>query len=89
MISIYVGNINFRTTEDDLRNLFEEFGPVDSVRIITDRNTGRSKGFAFVEMGEDEGAAAMDKLNDSEFQGRNIKVNEARKKEEGPRRNRY
>ncbi len=89
MISIYVGNINFRTTEDDLRNLFEEFGPVDSVRIITDRNSGRSKGFAFVEMGEDEGRNALEKLNDSEFQGRNIKVNEARKKEDGPRRDRY
>ena len=75
---IYVGNISYSSTEEDLRMLFGAYGDVNSVRIITDRDTGRSKGFGFVEMGsEDAAAAAISALNGSEVDGRQIKVNEA------------
>jgi RNA recognition motif-containing protein len=78
-MKIYVGNLNFDTEESDLRTCFEEHGAVDSVAIITDRDTGRSKGFGFVEMSDDTQAqAAIDALNDKEFQGRTLKVNKAR-----------
>lgn len=72
---IYVGNIAWGITEDQLKDLFEQYGEVDSVKIITDRDTGRSKGFAFVEM--DNADAAIEGLNDKEFLGRNLRVNEA------------
>ena len=90
MKNIYVGNLSFKTTQDDLRDAFAQFGEVSSVNIITDRMTGQSKGFAFVEM-EDAGTqAAIDKLNQTEMDGRTITVNEARPREEnrssGPRR---
>ncbi len=85
-MNIYVGNLSFEVTEDDLRSAFEDFGSVDSVRIITDKYTGKSKGFAFVEMTDDsEAKTAMSKLNDKEFMGRTIKVNEARPRTEGGR----
>jgi RNA recognition motif-containing protein len=85
-MNIYVGNLSFEVTEDDLRSAFEDFGSVDSVRLITDKYTGRSKGFAFVEMTDNnEAKAAMSKLNDKEFMGRTIKVNEARPRTEGGR----
>jgi len=85
-MNIYVGNLSFEVTEDDLRSAFEDFGSVDSVRLITDKYTGRSKGFAFVEMTDnDEAKAAMSELNDKEFMGRTIKVNEARPRTEGGR----
>ena len=85
-MNIYVGNLSFEVTEDNLRSAFEDFGTVDSVKIITDRYTGRSKGFAFVEMTDnDEAKAAMSELNDKEFMGRTIKVNEARPRTEGGR----
>ena len=75
---LYIGNISYSSTEEDLRMLFAEYGEVDSVRIITDRDTGRSKGFGFVEMGTDEAAkAAMSALNGSEVDGRQIRVDEA------------
>ena len=78
-MKIYVGNLNFDTEESDLRKHFEEHGAVDSVAIITDRDTGRSKGFGFVEMSDDTQAqAAIDELNDKEFMGRTLKVNKAR-----------
>lgn len=86
---IYVGNMNYDTTEDDLQKAFEEHGQVDSVSIITDRNTGRAKGFGFVEMpNDDEAKAAMEALNETEFMGRTLNVNEARPRGEGrgPRR---
>jgi len=83
-MNIYVGNLSFEVTEDDLRSAFEDFGSVDSVKIISDKYTGRSKGFAFVEMTDnDEAKAAMSGLNDKEFMGRTIKVNEARPRTEG------
>jgi cold-inducible RNA-binding protein len=91
MVNIYVGNLSFNTTEDDLRGLFEAHGTVDRVSIVTDRMTGRARGFAFVEMSNDEEArAAIAALNETEVQGRQIIVNEARPKGERPaRRNRY
>jgi cold-inducible RNA-binding protein len=85
-MKIYVGNMSFDTTEDDLRQAFEAHGQVDSVAIISDRDTGRSKGFGFVEMSNDtEARAAMESLNDTELQGRTLKVNEARPRTEGRR----
>jgi RNA recognition motif-containing protein len=78
-VQIYVGNLNYRMTEDALRELFEQYGEVVSVKIVKDRFSGRSKGFGFVEMAsKDEGETAIQKLNDSEVEGRNIRVNFAR-----------
>jgi len=82
-MNLYVGNLSFSTSEEDLSSLFEQYGGVTSVKIITDNETGRSKGFAFVEMDSKEaGMEAISNLNDKEVGGRNIKVNEARKKED-------
>jgi RNA recognition motif-containing protein len=80
-MNIYVGNLNYRTSEESLRRLFEEYGEVQSVKLITDRETGRRKGYGFIEMDNDGGQAAIDQLNDKEFDGRNIKVNEARQRD--------
>ncbi len=78
-MNIYCGNLSFNLSEDELRNAFEEFGAVDSARIITDRDSGRAKGFGFVEMPNDgEAKAAIDALNGTELGGRNMNVNEAR-----------
>lgn len=90
-MNLYVGNLSYDTTEDDLRNLFAEHGEVTSVNIISDRMTGRSKGFGFVEMATAEaGKAAIEKINEKSVMGRNIKVSEARPREERPaRRPRY
>lgn len=88
MKKIFVGNLEFGATEDALRSLFETYGTVDSVRIMTDRDTGRSRGFAFVEMGDSEEAErAIASLNGRELGGRALNVNEARPKPEsfGPR----
>ncbi|MBN1412191.1 MAG: RNA-binding protein [Spirochaetales bacterium] len=75
---IYAGNLPYNTTEDDLQKLFGEFGEIVSVKVISDRNTGKSKGFGFVEMvNTDEASAAISALNGKEMNGRNIKVNEA------------
>jgi len=76
---IYVGNLSYQTTEADLTNMFEQHGSVESARIITDRDTGRSKGFGFVEMSDDEAAkTAIAQLNGKEIGGRALTVNEAR-----------
>ena len=81
-MNIYLGNIAWSMTEDDVEALFTEFGSVSSVKIITDKYSGRSKGFGFVEMDDDAAAqAAIDALNDSEQQGRNLRVNQARPRE--------
>jgi len=92
---LYVGNLSFGTTESDINNAFSQCGPVESVTIITDRDTGRSKGFGFVVM-DDQGAdKAIAALNGSQLDGRSLTVNEARpmvKREfggGGGRRNRY
>ncbi len=80
-MNIYVGNIAYNMSDDELRSVFENFGDVDSARIITDRDTGRSKGFGFVEMPDDDQAsAAVDALNGSDMMGRTLTVNEARPK---------
>ena len=79
---IYVGNLSYQTTEVDLSNLFEQVGQVDSVSVITDRDTGRSKGFAFVEMSADDADKAIIQFNGAEIDGRTLTVNEARPREE-------
>ena len=85
-MKIYVGNMSYDTSEDDLRKAFEAHGQVDSVAVISDQYSGRSKGFGFVEMpNETEARAAMDSLNDSDLMGRTLKVNEARPRNEGQR----
>jgi len=84
MKSLFVGNMNFQTTEADLREIFAPFGQVSRVHMAMDRETGRARGFAFVEMpNDDEAAKAMAGLDGKEVGGRNLKVNEARPKGEG------
>ncbi len=79
---LYVGNLSYQTTDESLSSRFQEFGTVESARVITDRETGRSKGFAFVEMSSDqEAASAVTGLDGQEFEGRNLKVSEARPQE--------
>ena len=81
-MNMYVSNLGFHVSEDDLRKLFEPFGQVTSAKIITDRENGRSRGFGFVEMdSDDEGNTAMSKLNGKEIEGRQISVTIARQKE--------
>jgi len=75
---IYVGNMSFRTTEDDLTELFQQIGAVESVSIITDRDTGRSKGFGFVSMNDEDADKAIAAYNGKEVGGRALTVNEAR-----------
>ena len=82
-MNIFVGNLAWTTTEEDLAQLFEPFGSVEQARIATDRDTGRSRGFGFVEMPDDtEAQAAIDELNGSSIGGRPLTVNEARPREE-------
>jgi cold-inducible RNA-binding protein len=84
-INIYVGNVPFQTSEDQLRELFEQYGRVEQAKIIVDRATGRSKGFGFVEMSErEEGLKAIEELDSQDFMGRTLRVNEAR-----PRKGRF
>ena len=81
-MNIYVGNLSYDISESDLREAFEAFGEVDSAKIITDRDTGRSKGFGFVEMPDQgNGTSAIDGLNGQELGGRPLRVNEARPRE--------
>lgn len=78
-VKIYVGNLSYQTDNDGLRAAFEQFGAVNSAEVISDRNTGRSRGFGFVEMPtEDEGKAAIAGLDGKDLDGRDLKVNEAR-----------
>src|SRR5262249_21610430 len=79
---IYVGNLSYQTTEGDLTDLFEQVGQVESVNVITDRDTGRSKGFAFVEMSDEDAEKAIARFNGTEINGRSVTVNEARPREE-------
>lgn len=79
---IFVGNLSYQTTEDQLTDLFSEVGQVESATIVTDRDTGRSRGFAFVEMDKDAAAQAIEKFNGVELNGRAINVNEARPRPE-------
>jgi RNA recognition motif-containing protein len=87
MMNIYVGNLSYRLTEDELRELFAEYGEVSSVNIITDKYSGQSKGFGFVEMPvQSEAEEAIKALNSSPIKGRDLKVNEARPRTERPQR---
>ncbi|MHC4181452.1 MAG: RNA recognition motif domain-containing protein [Planctomycetota bacterium] len=87
MTNIYVGNLSYDATEEDIRQAFAEYGEVSSVNIIQDRETGRSRGFAFVEMPEgDQAKEAIEKVNLAEIAGRRVTVNEARPKSDRPRR---
>lgn len=89
-MNIYVGNLSYDMMDDDLRSIFSEYGEVASVNIISDRDSGRPKGFGFVEMpNQEEAQKAIQDLNEKEIKGRNIRVNEARPREDRPRRPRY
>ncbi len=90
-MNIYVGNLPYSVTEDELRDVFAEFGEVSSANVIMDRFSGQSKGFGFVEMpNNSEADEAIKALNESSFKGRNIKVNQAKPRGERPqRRSRY
>ena len=84
-MNVYVGNLPFSTSDEDLAAMFRRFGEVTSAQVITDRDTGRSRGFGFVEMSDDDAArAAIEELNDSDVGGRRLTVNEARPRQ--PRR---
>jgi RNA recognition motif-containing protein len=80
---LYVGNIPFSATEDELRDLFEAHGSVESVNVITDRETGRPRGFAFIEMDEGSADAAIQALNGTDMGGRALRVNEANERRSG------
>lgn len=85
-MNIYVGNLPYTTDDRELEDLFAQFGQVASARVITDRETGRSKGFGFVEMNDNaEAESAIAALNESEMDGRSLRINEARPREERPR----
>ena len=85
-MKIYVGNMSFKTTEDELRSAFEAHGPVEEVAIVTDRDTGRPRGFGFVTMTNKEDAEkAIEALNQTEFGGRTLTVNEAKPRGSGGR----
>ena len=83
-INIYVGNLSFQAKEEELRQLFEAYGQVESAKIISEQFTGRSRGFGFVEMpNREEGMKAIQELDSKDFKGRTLRVNEARSKGEG------
>ena len=82
-MKLYVGNLSFQTSSEDLRTLFSQAGSVESANVVEDRDTGRSRGFGFVEMAtREEGEAAIQQFNGKEFGGRNLTVNEARPRED-------
>lgn len=86
--TLFVGNLPWSATEDDLTRAFAQHGEVVAARVATDRDTGRSRGFGFVEVAEAQAQAAIDALNGADFDGRPLTVNEARPREERPRNNR-
>ena len=89
-MNIYVGNLAYSVTDNDLREAFAEFGEVSRANVIMDRDTGRSKGFGFVEMPDNgQAEAAINGLNDKALSGRAIRVNEARPRDDRPRRPRH
>jgi RNA recognition motif-containing protein len=88
-MNIYVGNLSYGVSDDQLREVFEAYGEVSSAKVISDKYSGRSKGFGFVEMDNDaEAQAAIDQLDGAEIDGRSVKVNEAKPREDRPRNNR-
>lgn len=89
MKSIYVGNLPFSASDEDIRTLFSQYGTVHTVKLVMDRDTGRPRGFGFVEMEAGDAATAIERLNGTEFGGRTLRVNEARERaERAPRRSR-
>ncbi len=85
-MNIYISNLSFKVEDNDLRQLFEEYGEVSSAKVITDRYTGRSRGFGFVEMPDNDASLkAIEELNQAEYDGKVITVNEARPKEDRPK----
>ncbi|TXF79668.1 RNA recognition motif domain-containing protein [Chryseobacterium sp.] len=85
-MNIFVSNINYATKEESLQDLFSEFGEVTSAKIITDRETGRSRGFGFVEMSDEDGKNAIEALNGKELDGKELNISEAKPREDKPRR---
>ena len=85
MTTLYVGNLPFSATEADIRSLFERHGKVDSVKLINDRETGKPRGFCFVDMGSNEALAAIQALNGFQMGGRALRVNEAQERPQRPR----
>lgn len=86
MMNIYVGNLSWNSGDDDLRAAFEAFGEVSSAKVVMDRESGRSRGFGFVEMPDEDAAkAAIEGMNEKDLQGRTLRVNEARPRTERPR----
>jgi RNA recognition motif-containing protein len=81
-MNIYIGNLNYRTTEESIKQLFSQYGEVLSVKLVSDRETGRKRGFGFVEMNDEDGAEAIKNLNEKEVDGRNLRVNEAKERED-------
>ena len=80
-MNIYIGNLSYKVRENDLKDVMEDYGAVDSIKIIKDRDTGKSKGFAFIEMTDDgDGQRAIEELNGAEYEGRTMVVKEARPK---------
>jgi RNA recognition motif-containing protein len=86
MTTLYVGNLPFSATEDEVRGVFEQHGTVESVKIINDRETGRPRGFAFVDMSGSDAQTAMEKLNGFQMGGRTLRINEARERAPRPPR---
>ena len=87
-MNIYVGNLNYGITEDELREVFEKYGEVTSAKIISDKYSGRSKGFGFIEMSnDDEAKEAIENIDGTDVKGRNIKVNQARERNDNFRSN--
>jgi len=85
MTTIYVGNLPFNATEQDVRTLFERHGTVESVKLINDRETGRPRGFGFVDMPQNEAQAAIQALNGQDMNGRPLRINEAQERPQRPR----
>ena len=86
-MNIFIAGLSFKVNDADLANLFEEYGTISSAKVIVDRQTGRSKGYGFVEIEDEDAAAkAIAELNEAEFDGRKISVSEAKPREERPRR---
>jgi RNA recognition motif-containing protein len=86
-MNIFIAGLSFKVSDADLAKLFDEYGPISSAKVITDRNSGRSKGYGFVELEDNEKAAkAINDLNETEYEGRTISLSEARPKEERPAR---
>lgn len=83
-MNIFVSNLNYSVSSDDLRTLFESYGEVSSAKVIEDRETGRSRGFGFVEMSNTDGQKAIDELNEAEYEGKTLSVSVARPKTERP-----